>query len=132
MKIDRHNLSEETLGKLLDEIGDRWFELRALPRGVSGEVYGEWRLPFGEGKRVRCCKWLFGGWEIFRPPDKPYDHVLLVTGVTNVSYRHTETVKFLTINGLRVDPEKLIVMIIAEPELTMTLEVDKDFTISVE
>ena len=49
MEIDRHNLSEETLGKLLDEIRGRWFDVRSLPRGVSGEVYGEWRLPFGEG-----------------------------------------------------------------------------------
>ena len=132
MKIDRHNLSKETLGRLLDEIHDRWFDLRTLPRGVSGEVYGEWLLPFAEGKRTRCCKWLFGGWEIVRPPQEPYDHVLSVTGVYNVSYRHTETVRFCTINELQVDPEKLIVTITAEPDVTMTLEVDRDFTISVE
>ena len=38
MKIDRHNLSEETLGKLLDEIRDRWFDLRF--KGLKDEGFG--------------------------------------------------------------------------------------------
>lgn len=132
MKIDRHNLSKETLGRLLDEIHDRWFDLDVVVESGFEEASGEWRLHFKEGKRARCCKWLFGGWEIEKAPDGPFVRTLKITGVRAFGFRDTARIGFYQISHLKVKPEKHRITLKAEPALRITLEVDRDFTISVE
>ena len=111
MKLDKYTANKRNLRMFVDMTGDRYFDLEEIS---FSQDTGEWKLSFGESDRG------------------PFENTLKISGVMECHYSDPYKIGIYQMNTIKVDLERLVIRLKAEPGLDIALKVDEGFTISLE